>query len=114
MTDPAEYTQWGFPVRVGNLSGRVVTHQQLTDKAFFDLVKPELLTGQVQVIDQRGDKVLSADGRRLGFDDPDAAVELAKSQMRWVGAKPSAPEEIFVTLGLDWTTIQVRNATQGG
>lgn len=99
-----------LPVHVADVSGRVVTHQQLTNGEFFALVKAPLLTGEVDVIDQRCDKVQLPDGARVGFDDPRAAVALAQSQTRWVGASPEAPKQIFDTLGLDWLTMQTRNA----
>lgn len=100
--------------RTVDLAGRVVTRDQLSDATFFDLVKPELLTGQVEVIDPRVDRLQLGDGSSIGFDDPAAAVALAKSQTRWIGNQPSAPVVIFDTLGVDWLTNQVRDATQGG
>jgi hypothetical protein len=98
---------FGFPTRVADISGRVVTHQQLSDPNFYALVKGELVAGLVDVIDQRGDRVQLENGERVGFDDPQAAVELAKSQMRWISQTPS-PAEIFDTLGLDWFDLQLK------
>lgn len=95
-----------LPIRIADLSGRVVTSQQINDPDFYALVKAELIAGKVDVIDQRHDEVKVASGSQLGFDDPQAAVELAKSQMRWIGNAPSAPAEIFTTLGLDWFDMQ--------
>lgn len=99
-------SDFGMPTQAADLSGRVVTHQQLNDADFYALVKAELVTGKVDVIDQRSDRVQLANGDRLGFDDPQAAVELAKSQMQWIGTAPTAPAEIFTTLGLDWFDMQ--------
>lgn len=97
-----------LPIHIADLSERVVTHQQLNDPAFYALVKAELVTGKVDVIDQRHDEVEVDGGARLGFDNPQAAVELAKSQMRWIGNAPSSPAEIFDTLGLDWFDLQLK------
>ncbi|WP_158861999.1 hypothetical protein [Leifsonia sp. AG29] len=99
-------SQFGNPTKVADISGRVVTHQQLSNPDFYALVKGELIAGRVDVIDQGCDRVQLPNGDRVGFDDPQAAVELAKSQMRWVSQTPS-PSEIFDTLGLDWFDMQI-------
>lgn len=105
-------TQFGLPTKVADISGRVVTHQQLTNPDFYALVKGELIAGLVDVIDQGCDRVQLDNGDRVGFDDPQAAVELARSQMRWISQTPS-PSEIFDTLGLDWFDIQTRQVAEG-
>lgn len=104
----------GWPVqsRAVELTSRVVTRQQLDSPDFFQLVKgPPLLMGEVDVIDQRSDRVV-VNGEALTFDDPRAAVALAGSQERWAGVNQQQ-QAIYDTLGVDWLTRQLQDVAQG-
>ena len=105
----------GSPVRsrAVELTGRVVTHQQLANSDFYNAVKGPLMLGDVDVIDQRGDRVV-VDGEPLTFDDPRAARALAHSQEAWVGVDAGPRQLIADTLGVDWLTQQIRSGVQPG
>lgn len=67
---------------------RIVTRQQLRDRAFYAQVKQDLLDGKVTPLDQRADS-LTIDGESVPLTDPRALQALAESQAAWVG-KPVA------------------------